>query len=132
MLGVKGRAKMSEPDHKPIGDVQEIIPANGSMPLNVQYARRTLTIYPVSDSELDFVASLSNSIHLTFVGMSFGALLTLAVTLYTVPLSDPKVYAGFVACTALTTILTVYFGIRAVSDYRKACAKLCELKRGKS
>ena len=40
---------------------------------------------PVSDSELDTVASLSKSVHLAFVGMSFGAFFTLAVTLYTGP-----------------------------------------------
>lgn len=62
-----------EPPLQPAAHSPEIIPAHGGMPLTVQYARRTIRMHTVSETELDTVASLSNSIHLAFVGMSFGA-----------------------------------------------------------
>ncbi len=89
-------------------------------------------MHTVSETELDGVASLSSSIHQTFVGMSFGAFFTLAITLYTVKIDDPKVYAAFVACAVLFGVLTLYFGIRAAADYIKAKKSLHKIKSGRS
>jgi hypothetical protein len=97
-------------------------------PVTFHYAHRDLTLHFVTEQELDAVASLSNSVHLTFLGVSFGALITLAITLSTVTISDSKVFAAFVACTVLSAASTLYFGIRAWISYREARRKLRELK----
>jgi len=42
------------------------------LPVTVQYTARTVMVHTVTSTELDTVASLSNSVHLTFFGVCFG------------------------------------------------------------
>jgi hypothetical protein len=39
------------------------------LPVTVQYTARTVMVHTVTSTELDTVASLSNSVHLTFFGV---------------------------------------------------------------
>ncbi len=86
-------------------------------------------MYTVTDAELDTVASLGNSIHLTFLGISFGTAIAFGIVLATVQVTDPLAHASFVALAWLSAFLTVYFAIRAFVDYRAAQRKLSEIKR---
>jgi hypothetical protein len=97
-------------------------------PLTIQYAPRSLTMHSVTGPELDTVASLSNSIHLAFFGICIGALISLAIVLSLTPIADPKLYASYVALTAVSAGGSIYFGIRALLDYRAAQRKLNEIK----
>ena len=121
---------MGAGENKP-SDELRIVPAAG-MPLTVQYARRTLRMLTLTEIELDTVASIGNSVHLAFLGISAGAFIAFGITMLTLPIADPKLFATFAALTALAGILTAYFGVRALIDYRASRAKLSEIKRESS
>jgi len=85
-------------------------------------------MFTVTELELDAVASLSASIHLTFFGISFGALVAFAIVLATVSPNDPVIHAMFVALLWVSALMTLYFGIRGINDYITARRKLNEIK----
>ena len=85
-------------------------------------------MHSVTGPELDMVASLSNSLHLAFFGICVGAFISLGIVLSLTPISDPKLYASYVALTAVSGGGALYFGIRAFLDYRAAQRKLKEIK----
>jgi hypothetical protein len=99
------------------------------MPLTVRYARRTITMHTVTSVELDTVASLSNSIHLTFFGISMGALIAFVIVISTVEINNATQHATFIALLAVSVLSVFYFGVRAVSDYRSAKRKVREIKQ---
>lgn len=85
-------------------------------------------MHAVTEAELETIASLGNSVHLTFFGISFGGLIAFSIVLATLTINDPVPHATFVALTALSGFLTAYFGIRAAIDYRASRRKLHEIK----
>jgi len=85
----------------------------------------------IAGTELDTVAGLSNSIHLTFFGLCAGAAIAFAVVLTTGNITDPMTHAGYVSALITSGVLAFYFGIRGVRDYRLAKRKLKEIKNGK-
>jgi len=87
-------------------------------------------MHSVSGMELDTVASLSNSIHLTFFGLCAGSAVTFAVVLTTAKITDHMVLASYVGALISSGVLSMYFGIRGGRDYIAAKRKLKELKTG--
>lgn len=87
-------------------------------------------MHPVSSTELDTVASLSNSIHLTFFGLCAGSAITFAVVLTTATPTSDKVFAGYIAALITASVLGLYFGIRGIRDYIAAKNKIKEIKGG--
>lgn len=109
-------------------DQQSEIRISPVTPITVEYAPRTLRMHIVAESELDAIASLSNSIHIGFVGASIGSLIAFGIVLATVQLTDPLLHATFVGLTWISGVFTVYFGVRAYLDYRASKEKLNQLK----
>lgn len=99
-------------------------------PVTVTFARREVTMHTVTGSELDTVASLSNSVDLAFAGVGAGAFVSLASVLMTVPFTNAVLFSGFVAATVVSGVGTVFFGLRARIAYREAQRRLQEIKRG--
>lgn len=66
-------------------------------------------MHSVTGPELDMVASLSNSIHLAFFGICIGAFISLAIVLSLTPIADPKLYASYVALTAVSVGGALYW-----------------------
>jgi hypothetical protein len=60
-----------------------------------------------------------------------GSAVTCWVVLKTVTLNDPNTHAEFSVGFAAFLLFSVYFGIRAVLDYRASKRKLREIKGGK-
>jgi hypothetical protein len=122
---------MSSPPErsKPHGAGIEVL-APDSMPLTVEYAPRVLTMHTLTEVELDTVAGLSNSVHLAFLGISAGAFVAFVITLATVAIEDPRTAATLSALTGLSAVLSLYFGVRAITDFRSSRQKLAEIKRG--
>jgi hypothetical protein len=110
---------------------QQIAALSTSPQLSVQYARRTLRMHSLSEAELDAVASLSNSIHLAFLGMSLGSFVAFAIVLVTVEIHDSRLYASFVSLAWLSAVLSLYFGVRSIGEYFTARRKLREIKGGR-
>jgi hypothetical protein len=106
------------------------IVAGGSAPLTtITYARRNLTMRPITDAEIDALASLGNSIHLTFFGISFGALLSFVIVLTTNDVKDPRWFAAYVAMLGVSILGAAYFGVRSVVDYLSQQNKVKEIKQ---
>ena len=101
------------------------------VPLTVEYVPRSMRMIPISSHELDNVASLGNSIHLTFFGLCAGAAIAFAIVLTTGNVTDPMTHAGYIAVLIASGVLSLYFGIRGVIDYRAAKRKLSDIKCGK-
>jgi hypothetical protein len=87
-------------------------------------------MHPVSATELDTVASLSNSIHLTFFGVCIGSAITFSVVLTTANVTNDRVFAAYVAALIASSVLGLYFGIRGGRDYFAAKKKIKEIKEG--
>ncbi len=87
-------------------------------------------MHTVTSSELDTVASLSNSVDLTFFGVCGGAFLAFGITMLTVTFSNPLLVSGFVAATMVSGLGTAFFGARARISYKDAQRRLLEIKRG--
>ena len=90
------------------------------LPVTVQYTARTVMVHTVTSTELDTVASLSNSL------IAFWTVLT------TTKITDSFTHAVYVALLAVSAVGAAYFGIRAIIDYRESRRKLKEIKCGKN
>lgn len=113
-------------------DQQSEIRISPITPVTVEFAPRTLRMHLVAESELDTIASLSNSIHIGFAGASVGSLIAFGIVLATVQLTDPLLHASFVGLTWISGVFTIYFGVRAYLDYRASKEKLNQLKSKKA
>jgi hypothetical protein len=100
---------------------------SGESPLTVLYAKTTLTMHLVDADQLEMIASLGNSIHLTFFGICVGAAVSLGGVLASTTIGDPKVFAGMLSCFSGSCLLGVYFGIRGVRDHLRSQRKLRQL-----
>jgi hypothetical protein len=101
----------------------------GSQHLTTVFHSRTLDMHIVTESELTDIASGAQSIHIGFFGITFGALFAVAIVLITLPLQT-SAHAAFVASLVVLLIMSAYFGVRAVSDYRQSKHRV-ELIRSK-
>jgi hypothetical protein len=76
-------------------------------------------MYPVQKHELEIMASGYNSVHLGLATGCFGAAVTAAATIASVPLPEPagtRFWSGLI----ILVIATLYFGLMAMKDYRKS------------
>ena len=71
-----------------------ILPAGapGAQALEIEWVPSKLKMIQISSGELDAVLSSSASIHIGFLGISLGGLVSLGSTLATVPISNPSAY----------------------------------------
>jgi hypothetical protein len=114
---------------EPSGGIQPISGPPSVTLYNVRYAAREVTVHQITDSELDSVASLSNSVHLALFGLCAGGLITLVITLLTVPIAQSMAFAALVASSIATFVGTIYFGINARIAYKEAERKVKEIKQ---
>lgn len=101
---------------------------NAASDVDFVYAQRTVVFHHVLASELDTISSGGSSLSLSFLGMTFGALLTLGTTLWTGTPLDEKTHANFVALTWAAGILTIFFAIGAAYAWFKSKAYLKKIK----
>lgn len=97
-------------------------------PINLNYVNREVRVLTLTEHELDGLASSNAPLYLTFLGISFGAFVSLACTLYSVSIIDPVSHATFVAMTWLTLAASVLFGVLAARSFLITHKKLAELK----
>jgi hypothetical protein len=116
---------------QPSSSGQQIEISSSPIPLTVHYAPRTVMMHSLTETELDGVASIHNSVHLTFFGVCVGGLMAFGIALATLSIADPKTYAAFVALFAICILGSSYFGVRGVIDYREARRRLREIKAGR-
>jgi hypothetical protein len=95
----------------------DFIAPSATPSLTIDYAPRRLRMVTLSETELETIASPSASIHFGFFGVAFGAVVSLLITVSTVDIASPKMFAAFIAGTVLSGLATLYFGVRAILDY---------------
>lgn len=117
------------PNNDPTETAISVVSNSQPEQITVSYRRRNLTMCHVTETELDTVASLSNSVNLAFFGVTFGSVLAFGITVATVEIPDPATKAIFSALTFVSGVGALYFGVRSAVDYKAAKAKLAELKR---
>jgi Flp pilus assembly protein TadB len=91
---------------------------------------RVLDMHSVTDQELIDIASGAQSIHIGFFGITFGALVAVALTLLTVSLAS-SMHAVFVAALIVLAVMSAYFGSRAVSDYRSSRSRVERIRQAR-
>jgi hypothetical protein len=97
--------------------------------VSIVYNAKTIFIYRLTNAELDSIASSGASAPMSLLGLTFGAFISLAITVFTVDIKDPKEYATFVAMTWLSGFLSVVFlwaSIRASLSYKANLKKIKE------
>jgi len=98
--------------------------------LSIVRMPRLVEIYYVSGAELDTLASGYSSVHMAFLGIVAGASVTLIVTVATVQLSDRQL-AVFVTLAAFGLLATLYFAVRAFSDWRRQVRQIGDIKQSR-
>lgn len=79
-------------------------------------------MYYIFDQELEAIGSANSQsgMNFAFFGAALGAAISLWITLLTVEMKSPAVYAAFCACGLVATASAFYFGVRAFLDVRSA------------
>ncbi len=98
--------------------VTRIEPETPESPVTISFKRRNVDMYYVFAQELETLgsSSLQGSLHIALFGIGFGAAVSLWVTVATVAITNPFIYATFFAVASVFSLLTLYFGIRSVID----------------
>ena len=78
---------------------------------------RAVSLYFVTRSELEQLASLGGALHMTFFGISVGPAVAFGIALLTATL-DTRTNAAFVAIFAVSALGVAYFAARAYADTR--------------
>ena len=99
--------------------------------ITIEQPPRTLKVIRVFESELDAITSIGTSIHLTFLGISAGSLVSFIVVISTVNSLSTIQSAGFTGMVWASTIGTLYFGIQSVLNMMRARKKIAALKGDK-
>lgn len=117
------------------GPSPEIAPAQVNAAANactLEWIPRRLAVHPLTNADIDSIASLGNSIHLTFFALCAGFAVSFAIVLLTLAIPDPVKHAEFVAAFGVSGILALYFGVSAAVDYRRAHRRVKEFKEGRT
>lgn len=87
-------------------------------------------MFSVTETELDGLSDsgLSSAVDLSLFALSFGILVTLIITISTVDVNPPKIFASYVAAAIVFAIFSVLFGVRSVIAWKSAKKKLTEIK----
>jgi bacteriorhodopsin len=99
--------------------------------VTIRYVPSEVLMYTLSGEQLDSVSSMgiNNSVNTTFFGVAVGAFVAFVIVVMTVTISDPRIYAAFVALTAVSGFLSAFLGIKIGLDCKKAKEKLRTIKR---
>jgi len=115
---------------------RQLTPGNGKRFVDfgnrttVRLAKRQVTLHTVTSGELDAMASLGNSVHLTLFGICVGGFIAFGTTTLTVSLSSSLLVAGFASATIVSALGGIFFGVMARISYKRAQQTLMEVKRG--
>jgi hypothetical protein len=93
---------------------------------------RVVHMHRLTDGELNTLASSDASLYLAFFGFTFGAFVSLIITVYTVELRDPNTHAVFWLMTWVSLVASTFFGIKAFLEHRNKHSIIEEIKRPSS
>jgi hypothetical protein len=99
-----------------------------SSQITVDVAPRRIGVHLITTHELDRFAEGFSSLASTLFGVCGGALVSLAVTLVTVPVDNAKVYASLVAGSIVALLGSIFFGGQMMADRRMARTTVASIK----
>lgn len=102
---------------EPVRRRAAIRPETEGSPVTVVSMKREIAMLSVTMEEFEMISSPSTSINMPMFTLCLGSLISVAATIATVQLTDRHL-AVFSAVCLVLVLATVYFGIRAVSEYR--------------
>ena len=105
-------------------------PEPGDGGVTTETAPRHMRFVRVSPDELDDLKSSSSTVPLAFLGSSFGALITILITLATVDISDLTTTATFRALGVVFALSSSYFGVETFRSECRWRQKIDNLKNG--
>jgi hypothetical protein len=102
-------------------------------PVTISLQRRNVNMHYVFEHELDNLgtANIQASINLGLFGISFGAAVSLWITVLTVAFADQSTANLIIAIAVALSLLSVYLGARCYFDVRKARKQLEAIKENK-
>ncbi len=103
-------------------------------PVEIVSHPRQLHVFHVTEDELNSVQEVgqATSLDIALACLCIGILVTLIVTISTVEIDGPKMYAAYISSLLLMLVLSLFFGVRTFLGIKRAKTKLKELKNGKS
>jgi hypothetical protein len=102
--------------------ISRIQAETGDSRVTINYKPRNVTMYYVSDQELETIGTASNdfSLQLGFFGAALGIAVACIATLSTVDILNPRIYAAYWAVLVVSIPACVFFFIRSILAYRKS------------
>jgi len=85
-------------------------------------------MHRLTTQELDDFLSANTGVHFGFFGLALGAMVSFGITLLTGQIQAPRVFASFVALTAVSLIFTVFFGARTLIEYKRVKKRVEDIK----
>lgn len=110
--------------------ISRIQPETSASPVTVRLMPRDVQMYPVLNQELDSLgsANIKASLHIGFFGAAISAAITCGVTLTTVAITSPFIYAAYWAALLVSAPAAVYFLISSVVYMRNASKEVKRIK----
>jgi hypothetical protein len=107
-----------------------IQPETPESPVTVELMPRGVQMYPVLNQELEALgsANVKASLHIGFFGAALSAAITCGVTLTTVTITSPFIYAAYWAALIVSAPATVYFLISSIVYMRSAKKEIRRIK----
>lgn len=99
-----------------------------SIPVSFRFAEREITMFSITEQELDSFMAGYTSLNSVLFGVAAGALISLIAALATISITNVYTYATFVAGGIVAGVFTVFFGGRMVLDQRAAGQQKQQIK----
>lgn len=108
-------------------DERPVFVGEDSTSLTIHYVRRVINVHQLTSNEIDDLVSGNASLYLTFLGLVFGADISVVITLLTVALGVRE-FAGFIAALIVLTLFSLLFAALAFKDNRAQRRKIQRIK----
>lgn len=88
-------------------------------PVSIQYIAREVEMYSLTKSEILSLKSSDGGLEVALACATGGIFASVLITLLTVPIGSPAIFASFVGCAFMTAVLCVYFALQSILAKRK-------------
>ena len=87
-------------------------------------------IFPITESEIEELLCGHSSISLVLFSLCVGVLISFLITVFTIQLED-RVFAVFIAIIVVSFLMGIWFGFRALQEWRKINKRAEEIKKSR-
>lgn len=120
---------MSESKDIVKSDTLDLEPGKVSSIQVIQHGR-DIHIFPITESEIDELVCAHSSISLVLFSLCAGVLISFLISIFTIQLED-RVFAVFIAIIVVSLLMGIWFGFRALQEWRKINKRAEEIKKSR-